>query len=78
MWKFLNAFGITDEASLKRVVTLIFSGVVALTINPFLVAKGMPPVSDATIGAFALIVSAFLVQSGVNSAAKKPPAGGAP
>ena len=79
-WKILNGFGIGDEASLKRFFIAVLSGFATLLINPFLVSKGLAPVSDSTILAFATIVTGFLVQSGLNSAAAKklpPPGGGA-
>lgn len=71
LWKILAAFGITDETSLKRLLVAVISGLATLAINPFLISKGLSPVSDAAILAFATIITGFLVQSGLHSAAAK-------
>ena len=67
----LAALHLDSPDSLKRVLVTLLGGLCVLLVNPLLAAKGLPPVSDSTIAAFAGLLATFVLQSGANSAAGK-------
>lgn len=69
MTKLLTALHLDDPASLKRFLTTVFTSVTLLALNPFLSARGLPTVDDATLATVAGLVVAYLLQSGANSVA---------
>lgn len=69
MDKFLDIFDLQDPAKLKRAVSALL-GVVTVAAAPLLTKYGVT-ISDDQILSFAGIVSAYLIQSGVHSAAKQ-------
>ena len=68
---FLKFLHLDNPDSLKRSIAAFLGAVAVLAVNPVLAAKGLPPVSDATLEAFAALIVAFLLQSGANAAAAK-------
>lgn len=69
--KLLAAFHLDSPDSLKRMVLTLVSALATLLVNPLLVKWGLPPLSDATLLAFASIVVGFLLQSGVKAGLMK-------
>ena len=69
MDKFLELFDLQDPAKLKRALSALF-GVVTVAAAPLLSKYGIT-VDDNQILSFAGIVAAYLIQSGVHSAAKQ-------
>lgn len=67
----LKALHLDSPDSLKRVLVTLIGGLCVLLVNPLLTAKGLPPVSDSAIAAFAGLLATFLLQSGANSATAK-------
>jgi hypothetical protein len=63
----LNAFGLGDPASLKRFILLALTAVVGL-VSPWLSSKGVPVPSDGVLEGLAVLVAAFIAQSGYRSA----------
>lgn len=68
---FMAAVHLDQPDSLKRFLVFIFGTAATLLINPFLISKGMPAISDANLLAAAGIVAGFLLQSGANAGLAK-------
>ena len=71
MLKILEAFHLDQPDSLKRALVALFGGAATLAINPILVKNGYTPVSDIAIGAFAGLISSFLLQNGIKAGLAK-------
>jgi hypothetical protein len=66
--RILAAFHLDDPGSLKRAIAIVLGGLAVLLLNPFLAAKGLPPVSDTSLELFAGLVATFVVQSAAKAA----------
>lgn len=66
--KILAAFHLDAPDSLKRAIATAIGGLVVLLIDPFLLSRGMPPVSDTALQLFAGLIAGFVLQSGAKSA----------
>lgn len=66
--KILAAFHLDSPDSLKRAIATAIGGLAVLLINPFLVARGLPPVNDVAIEAFAGLLVVYVIQSGAKAA----------
>lgn len=66
--KILAAFHLDSPDSLKRAIAIAIGGLAVLLINPFLTSRGMQPVSDTAIEAFAGLLAVYVIQSGGKAA----------
>lgn len=66
----LKTFHLEQPDSLKRFLTMLFGIVVLLAVNPVLAKMGLPPVNDNQIGAAAMVLTSFILQSGMRAVAK--------
>ena len=75
MDKALEVLHLDSPDSLKRFVVMVLGVLTLVLVNPLLAKAGIPPVSDSTIQAVAGAIVAYLLQSGLNSAAAARAAG---
>ena len=67
MTKFLATLHLDSPDSLKRAIAALLSSIALLAVNPLLESKGIPPISDANLLAFAGIITGYLLQSGAKA-----------
>lgn len=70
MDKILAALHLDSPDSLKRALTSGLGALALLAINPLLAKWGIPPISDVTIGSVAMLITTFILQSGLKSKAQ--------
>ena len=70
MGAILAALHLDSPDSLKRALTTGLGGLALLVINPLLAKWGLPPLSDVTIGSVAMLITTFVLQSGLKSKAE--------
>ena len=73
----LAALHLDSPDSLKRAIASALGFLVLVLVNPFLVAKDLPPLSDANLLAAAGVLSTFVFQSGANTIARTTAEGAA-
>ena len=68
MASILAAFGISDPASLKRLLSSAIGGLILLVANPALAHFGMPSVPPGVVEMLVGLLATFVLQSGIKSA----------
>lgn len=77
MTSLLASLHLDQPDSLKRALASLLGFVALVVVNPILVSKGLPPVSDANLAVAAGVLATYLLQSGANAVARTKAEGAA-